>query len=169
MAAPALSKQASALSPTKQISLVEDHGGRGTFPFRATDDDGAPASTAVALAVKREASIEKTETERNARASARVSEGVGTRESVEERLRSTGYLPHGHELFMHGRAYTGKTTPPQAVWVSKKKPRDDHDAPTWLTATEYQDSAEVAAAKVRQLAELLRLSRRTVLYTGALA
>ena len=61
MAAP--TKQASALSPTKQVSLVEDHGEQGIRPFRAVDDNGAAA----ALAVKREASNQKLEADRDAR------------------------------------------------------------------------------------------------------
>merc|ERR1712217_834902 len=37
----------------------------------------------------------------------------------------------------------------------------------WLTATEFQDSPDVLRAKCRQLAGLLHISRKTVLYTGA--
>ena len=61
-------KPASALAPTKQVSLVEDHGEQGTKPFMAADDDGAAA----ALAVKREASIQKLEAERDAREAERA-------------------------------------------------------------------------------------------------
>merc|ERR1719337_93768 len=66
--ASALTKPASALAPTKQVSLVEDHGEQGTKPFKAADDDGAAA----ALAVKREASIQKLEAERDAREAERA-------------------------------------------------------------------------------------------------
>uniref|UniRef100_A0A6U8EGT2 Deacetylase sirtuin-type domain-containing protein n=1 Tax=Eutreptiella gymnastica TaxID=73025 RepID=A0A6U8EGT2_9EUGL len=68
---------------------------------------------------------------------------------------------------MHGRGYEGPLTPPQCTWKCSKPPRDDHDAPSWLTASEYQDQAAVLRHKCRQLAQLLRLSRKTVLYTGA--
>ena len=47
------------------------------------------------------------------------------------------------------------------------KPRDDHDAAEWLTASEFTDEKDVAWSKVRQLAELLRLSKKTVIYSGA--
>ena len=53
-----------ALAPRKQVSLVEDHGKLGTFPFKATED-AAAATHLTALAVKREASIGKHESERN--------------------------------------------------------------------------------------------------------
>jgi len=37
----------------------------------------------------------------------------------------------------------------------------------WLTATEFEDQAQVARAKMAQLATLMRLSKRTVVYSGA--
>jgi NAD-dependent SIR2 family protein deacetylase len=57
--------------------------------------------------------------------------------------------------------------PPQTTWASKLKPRDDHDASSWLTASEFADGPPALAAKVQQLAQLLRMSRRTVVYSGA--
>merc|ERR1712167_163038 len=71
------------------------------------------------------------------------------------------------ERFMHGRLYKGPVKAPRVTWSSSKPPRDDHSCPEWLTASEFQDEQAVAKAKVKQLAELLRLSRKTVLYTGA--
>jgi len=56
---------------------------------------------------------------------------------------------------------------PKRIWESRDPPRKDHAAPDWLTASEFEDAPKVAQAKVRQLAELMRLSKRTVLYTGA--
>ena len=56
---------------------------------------------------------------------------------------------------------------PKVTWKCEQPPRSDRSCPAWLTATEFQDHEDVARAKVRQLAELLRLSRKTVLYTGA--
>ena len=41
-------------------------------------------------------------------------------------------------------------------------PRDDHDAPPWLTATEFKDTDAALDAKVKQLAELMRASTKTV-------
>jgi NAD-dependent SIR2 family protein deacetylase len=68
---------------------------------------------------------------------------------------------------MHGRVYIGPKQPARITWSSDKPPRKDHDAPDWLTATEFEDTPDVALAKCRQLASLLRLSKKTVLYTGA--
>jgi len=90
-----------------------------------------------------------------------------TREKVCTQLSATPFLQHGHPLFMHGRGYTGPRTAAKVTWKSDKPPRKDHDTPEWLTATEFEDTREVAVAKCRQLASLLRLSKKTVLYTGA--
>eukprot|EP01052_Picozoa_sp_SAG31_P034297 SAG31_NODE_3989_length_3681_cov_6.728042_3_plen_117_part_00 len=54
------------------------------------------------------------------------------------------------------------------TWRSKEKPREDHeDAASWLTASEFEDTEPALEAKCRKLAELLRLSRKTVVYSGA--
>ena len=45
--------------------------------------------------------------------------------------------------------------------------RWDNDAPDWLTATEYLDTEQVLQDKVERLAALLKLSRHTVVYSGA--
>jgi len=102
-----------------------------------------------------------------AEASSRPSPPSETREAVEKRLASTAFIEHGHELFMHGRSYVGPKAKANVTWRSDKPPRKDHDHPDWLTATEFEDTHEVAAAKCRQLAALMRLSKKTVLYTGA--
>ena len=91
----------------------------------------------------------------------------GLREAVQDRLRSTPFLPPTHACFMHGRAYDGPVDTPHKTWSSSRPPRDDHDAPEWLTASEFADRDEVFAAKCAQLATLMRLSKKTVLYTGA--
>jgi hypothetical protein len=78
-----------------------------------------------------------------------------------------GRLHHRDPYFMHGRGYEGPVVGPRVTWKSSSKPRKDHDAPAWLTATEFEDVPEVMDAKVAQLASLLRQSRHTVLYTGA--
>jgi len=46
-------------------------------------------------------------------------------------------------------------------------PRNDHDTPSWLTASEYSDVPDVLEKKLQLLSELIRLSKRTVIYTGA--
>jgi NAD-dependent SIR2 family protein deacetylase len=78
-----------------------------------------------------------------------------------------GYLRHTDQLFKHGALYEGPMKQPKVLWRSDQKPRKDHDADDWLTATEFEDVAEVMKAKVEQMAALMRVSRRTVLYTGA--
>lgn len=84
-----------------------------------------------------------------------------------ESLRNKHFLEPADPLFFHGRIYDGPMQAPKKIWESSDPPRKDHSAPEWLTASEFEDSPEVAQAKVRQLAELMRLSKRTVLYTGA--
>jgi len=78
-----------------------------------------------------------------------------------------GFMEHGDPLFMHGRGYHGPLEAPACIWRCEKPPRDEHDRPAWLTASEFADTEAVARAKVSQLAVLLQASRRTVLYTGA--
>jgi len=83
-------------------------------------------------------------------------------------------LKHNHENFWHGRIVenldnTNISEPeifPGTV-KSTDKPRSDHDAPDWLTATEYQDTQESLEQKAQILADLLLESKKTVLYTGA--
>mmetsp|Transcript_87823 Transcript_87823/g.151601 ORF Transcript_87823/g.151601 Transcript_87823/m.151601 type:complete len:731 (-) Transcript_87823:298-2490(-) len=89
------------------------------------------------------------------------------RAQIADRLRSKPFMEPDDQLFMHGRAYKGPLDAPTKIWESKEAPREDHGRPDWLTASEFEDSPEVARAKVRQLAELMRLSKKTVLYTGA--
>merc|ERR1719235_2259792 len=83
------------------------------------------------------------------------------------RLSQTPFLEHTDPLFMHGRLFEGPNHSPECLWKCQKPPRDDHAAPKWLTASEFEDSKAVAMAKIRQLAALMRMSRKTVLYTGA--
>ena len=70
-------------------------------------------------------------------------------------------------LFMRGTLYQGPIVPPRVLWKSDRKPRKDHDASDWLTATEFQDAPDVVMCKAKQLAALMRLSQRTVIYSGA--
>eukprot|EP00928_Gymnodinium_smaydae_P074503 TRINITY_DN57549_c0_g1_i1.p1 TRINITY_DN57549_c0_g1~~TRINITY_DN57549_c0_g1_i1.p1 ORF type:complete len:1191 (+),score=165.92 TRINITY_DN57549_c0_g1_i1:248-3574(+) len=89
------------------------------------------------------------------------------RQLICNRLREVEFVENDHELFMHGRGYQGKKLPPNITWNSTEKPRDDHDCPSWLRASEFADEPEVLKDKIKTLARLLRCSRRTVLYTGA--
>lgn len=94
------------------------------------------------------------------------------RKNVLTRLRNQPFLASpANPLFFHGRickGYSGKLSPPDMTWKSALKPRDDHDGtPDWLTASEYQDDAKTSDAKLAILAQLLRMSNKTVVYSGA--
>jgi len=82
-------------------------------------------------------------------------------------IKATQFMKHTDPLFMHGRSYTGPQEEPKVTWLCTKPPRDDHEAPTWLTATEFEDTPRALRAKCAALAALMKLSRKTVLYTGA--
>merc|ERR1719253_2474534 len=83
-------------------------------------------------------------------------------------LASTSYIHPDEELFWHGRGYQGPTgCPPAVSWASDQPPRDDHEAPDWLTASEFCEQEPALEAKVTQLAQLLKGSNRTVVYSGA--
>jgi len=89
------------------------------------------------------------------------------REQWLERLAKQPLLKHSDPLFKFGRGYTGVCVDPKEVWSSRHKPRDDHDAPHWLTASEFNDDRTILIRKVKQLANLLGVSKKTVIYTGA--
>lgn len=93
-----------------------------------------------------------------------------SRQEILKKLSSTGFMSHTEPAFWHGRLFGGENSalgPPVCSWKSNKPPRDDHEAESWLTASEYSDDDKVSALKVKELAKLLLLSRKTVLYTGA--
>lgn len=77
------------------------------------------------------------------------------------------FLKHIDPHFWHGRLYRGPDHIPKTTWECYLPPRDDHKCPGWLTASEFTDHSEAFCAKCEQLAELMRLSKKTVLYTGA--
>lgn len=77
------------------------------------------------------------------------------------------FLDHTDPRFWHGRAYSGPDHRPETTWECNDPPRDDHDGPGWLKASEYQDCPDAFQAKCEQLAQLMQLSKKTVLYTGA--
>ena len=96
--------------------------------------------------------------------------GPEKRAELRKRLAATPFLKHKHPQFMHGRAYEGPIAPtdaPRVTWRSAKAPRDDHDTAKWLTASEFADQPEAARLKCKQLATMMRLSRKTVVYSGA--
>ena len=89
----------------------------------------------------------------------------GLRESF--RQNHGEFMAPSDPRFMHGWLYRGPMTKPNVLWKSDKKPRKDHAAPDWLTATEFEDGQGVMSTKAKQLAQLIRISRRTVVYSGA--
>jgi hypothetical protein len=93
--------------------------------------------------------------------------GEMKRMEFQKKLSDTDYQDHSSTLFWHGRLYSGNDTTPKVTWESDLTPRNDHDAPKWLTASEYCDIEDVLETKLNYLAQLLRLSNRTVIYSGA--
>ena len=83
------------------------------------------------------------------------------------KARGHQFMEHTDGLFMHGALYDGPLKKPKTLWRSERKPRKDHNASSWLTASEFEDQPDVMRAKVAQLAQLMRISRRTVVYSGA--
>ena len=86
-------------------------------------------------------------------------------------LQQASPLQPGCPALPHGRLYS--SSPPAAlaapvtVWLSRDQPRAGQQSPAWVTASEYEDSPEALSEKVGRLVELLEVSERTVLYTGA--
>ena len=76
-------------------------------------------------------------------------------------------MKHDNPKFFHGWLGSSDMKPPKCLWQSTEKPRKDHAAPGWLTASEYEDVPEVMSTKIKQLAKLIRLSKHTVVYSGA--
>merc|ERR1712110_1183158 len=89
------------------------------------------------------------------------------RMEFQKKLSDTDYQDHSSTPFWHGRLYSGNDTIPKITWESDLTPRNDHDAPKWLTASECCDIEDVLETKLNYLAQLLRLSNRTVIYSGA--
>ena len=89
------------------------------------------------------------------------------RKDIQDRLSKTGFHDYSSTAFWHGRLYSGKSTIPKATWTSNLSPRHDRAAPKWLTASEYRDQDDVLETKLEYLVQLLKLSKRTVVYSGA--
>jgi len=92
---------------------------------------------------------------------------VGRRAEILLAAKQTTFLKHTNPVFWHGRLYNGPVHRPSVTWECNEPPRDDHDCPKWLKASEFEDHSDALQAKCEQLAELMRLSKRTVIYTGA--
>lgn len=77
-----------------------------------------------------------------------------------------GFFDNTHPCFMHGRANPSlEGSPleaPNCTWKCAKPPRDDHSAPSWLTGSEFQDTPATLEHKCAQLAQLIKISRKTV-------
>merc|ERR1712013_474521 len=86
---------------------------------------------------------------------------------VLKHLAKTTFLDHENSGFYHGRLYKNIPPAPVVSWASSDNPRPDHESPTWLTASEFQDTTPVFLDKVERLQALLRLSKKTVIYSGA--
>eukprot|EP00567_Pseudictyota_dubia_P003396 CAMPEP_0197435470 /NCGR_PEP_ID=MMETSP1175-20131217/3051_1 /TAXON_ID=1003142 /ORGANISM="Triceratium dubium, Strain CCMP147" /LENGTH=640 /DNA_ID=CAMNT_0042964515 /DNA_START=1078 /DNA_END=3000 /DNA_ORIENTATION=+ len=101
-------------------------------------------------------------------------------------LSQQGYIPRPRQrlipsLLWHGRlgAMVEDTSdidrdgnaliPPIVTWRSEEAPRQDHHNGTdWLTATEYRDMDMTTLDwKLEMLTNLLRVSQKTVVYSGA--
>lgn len=80
---------------------------------------------------------------------------------------SRAFFSHNDPRFWHGRLLDGSQEAPTVAWHSSKTPREDHDAPSWLTASEYVDTPSTLDFKLDKLVDLLQASTRTVVYSGA--
>eukprot|EP01065_Artemidia_motanka_P051101 TRINITY_DN88_c0_g1_i1.p1 TRINITY_DN88_c0_g1~~TRINITY_DN88_c0_g1_i1.p1 ORF type:complete len:528 (+),score=121.13 TRINITY_DN88_c0_g1_i1:70-1653(+) len=139
-----------------------------TLEHQLSFSDGGSATTfEVRLPQPKEAAAPRAEgpSTEAPRAAARVDM---SRSAILGHLKETPFLDPSTPNFWHGRGVASRhLDPPTCTWQSRQRPRDDHDAPEWLTASEYTDTPAVFAAKCDELACLLRQSKRTVLYTGA--
>jgi len=91
----------------------------------------------------------------------------GRRAEILQAAKQAPFLRHTNPVFWHGRLYNGPVHRPSVTWECNEPPRDDHDCPKWLKASEFEDRSDALQAKCEQLAELMQLSKRTVIYTGA--
>merc|ERR1712198_81438 len=65
-------------------------------------------------------------------------------------LSKTGFLEPENPAFFHGRIYSRCPPAPVVAWHSSDNPRWDHQAPEWLTATEYQDTEQAQELALAQ-------------------
>lgn len=148
--------------PPWEAENSDVYGVRGSIAGLDSEDD---AMAEVAPAVEEDVPGPPPELLRDT--SAGKGDADPVRATVCERLRGMPYMAPSHPQFMFGRGYDGPLKAPKVLWKSDKAPREDHSCPKWLTATEFEDVPEVMAAKVKELARLMMISRKTVAYTGA--
>merc|ERR1711892_411387 len=94
--------------------------------------------------------------------------GMDTKKAeILDQLCRTDFINHENPSFFHGRIYKSVPPLPEVKWECSYKPRGDLDGPEWLTGTEYSDTELVFKDKIKKLARLIRLSEKTVIYSGA--
>jgi len=89
---------------------------------------------------------------------------VGGVERMAVALEQQPFLEHDSPAFFHGRLLAqggadgcgALLPPPKCTWRCAKPPRDDHEAPEWLTGSEFEDEETALACKLSALASLLR-------------
>ena len=86
-------------------------------------------------------------------------EKCSNRGEILKHLSQTKFLTPDQPSFYHGRLYKSCPPAPTVTSSSLEKPRNDRQAPDWLTATEFQDVSTVLNDKVERLAALLKLSK----------
>ena len=84
-----------------------------------------------------------------------------------DQLCKQAFIEHENPSFFHGRIYKSVPPLPEVKWECSYKPRGDLEGPEWLTGTEYSDTESVFKDKIKKLARLVRLSEKTVIYSGA--
>ena len=93
------------------------------------------------------------------------------RDSILRKLTQTQNLHHLEPAFYHGRLFKDAEPPldkPDTSWDCEWLPRTDSETScAWLTASEFTDQEEVLQTKVDCLVKLLKLSKKTIIYSGA--
>lgn len=94
------------------------------------------------------------------------------RKELLNQLSKRKFIHHSRKSFFHGRFYEDDHSPsePDVSWKCDWKPRTDSecdDDKSWLTASEFTDQEQVLHEKVKHLANLLKLSNKTIIYSGA--
>ncbi|KAL3939121.1 MAG: hypothetical protein SGBAC_006101 [Bacillariaceae sp.] len=104
-----------------------------------------------------------------------------SRQDLLEVIASNPFQSPGDARFWHGRIFSdeeedGILIPPTMTWESPEAPRADKHNTTatshqrsreWLTASEFQDADSVMNLKIQKLAQLLKQSKKTIVYSGA--
>jgi len=96
---------------------------------------------------------------------AQQSVGETQRANFVAELKATPFFDPTDVRAFHGRAFREAADLPRTTWESDQKPREN--SAEWLTATEYEDDPNTFNRKVALLATFLKISRKTVVYSGA--